>query len=331
MIKKIKLEISEILKDKKKVSYIIFTLSVLLVIFCIGIYAFMSRSTDKRVVENMENPNSEKNLYNTKLDAINKKKDNKNLFGLFGNAKVDSVDNLKSKEDEEFQEDLKNLKAQINTQTTTVNKVNDNSNIQTNSIKSKANDNKFQYTEYYQDPKEHKEIKYYSSNQKDAVDKKNIWINPKYSKSMDKTPKIDNVYKGIISGTRNKYITKSNNRVYIRVIEPFIIKEVQIPKGTILVAYANFDNTLTLSVKSIHKDGKIIPVNIRILDSQGQDALEIIGGLKDQINNEFENEMINDINTGNSLVNKGIKILSKKKTIKAIISSDNILMKIENE
>lgn len=163
------------------------------------------------------------------------------------------------------------------------------------------------------------------------------WVNPQYlvnggnnnSKSTT-NKKVDKVYKGVISGSRDKYITKENNRVSIRVMEAFTVNGVEVPKNMQLVAYANFNEKLTLTINSIHLNGQVIPVNIRVLDSQGQDALEMIGKTGEDISEEVGEEAKQQIKTGNKTVDKGISILSKKRKVKARVSGDSVLLKIEN-
>jgi hypothetical protein len=162
------------------------------------------------------------------------------------------------------------------------------------------------------------------------------WANPNYqinkvgNNNQSNGAKIGKVYKAVISGARQKYITQENNRLSIRVMEPFFVNGVEIPKNMLLVAYANFNEKLTLTINSIHVNGHIIPVNIRVLDSQGQDALEVIGGTGADIGNEVGEEAKNELKTGNNVADKGIRIFSKKRAkLKARISGDLVLLKIE--
>lgn len=169
------------------------------------------------------------------------------------------------------------------------------------------------------------------------TENKRSWINPNYKINTEnqatskKSSKMERIYEAMITGARNTIITQENNRVSIRVTEPFIINGVEIPKNTLLVAYANFGSKLTLKINSIRYNNSVIPVNIRVLDNQGQDALEIIGGTGSDIGNEASQTAQGELKTGEGLVDKGIDILTKKRAkMKARISSDVVLLKIEN-
>ena len=128
--------------------------------------------------------------------------------------------------------------------------------------------------------------------------------------------------------TRNKYITQENNRVQIRVIEPFSIGDVTITKGSLLTAYASFGNDVKLKIKSIFANGKSIPVDISILDSQGQESIEVIGGTGADTKDEIENTATSSVSTGSGVVDKAVSIFKGKKKAKVMISSDFVYLQI---
>lgn len=159
-----------------------------------------------------------------------------------------------------------------------------------------------------------------------------VWKNQRYSSqgtsSAGGQRESAKVYKASIVSSRQKYLTPDNNRVQIRVIEAFSINGVNVPRTTQLIAYAQFDKELKLEIKSIMINNKQIPVSISVLDSQGQEAIEIVGGTGAEIGQEAQDEVISNTRTGNGIVDKAVNIFSGKKKPKALVSSDYVYLRI---
>ena len=161
--------------------------------------------------------------------------------------------------------------------------------------------------------------------------KPKVWKNQNYiSKNLSESNNFldTKIYKAAIISNNSKYLTPENNRVQIRVIEPFEVNNVLIPKTTQLIAYASFNIDLKLEIKSILINGKQIPVNISVLDSQGQEAIEIVGGTGAELSNNATREAIVQARTGNNIIDRASQLISSKKKVKAIISSDYVYLRV---
>lgn len=170
------------------------------------------------------------------------------------------------------------------------------------------------------------------SNHTPQQTKNNVWKNQRLTSQNSNGNSINRgeakVYKASIVSGRSKYITPENNRVQIRVIEPFSVNGVNVPRTTQLIAYAQFDKQLKLEIKSIVLNNKQVPVSISVLDLQGQEAIEIVGGTGAELSQEGQDEVISSTRTGNSIVDKTVSIFTGKKKPKAIISSDYVYLRI---
>lgn len=316
-----KIDIKEIFQgeNRKTISAIIL-FSIVIIIMLV----FYFSSDTVETTDELSSPERETENYNSKLEAQQTKKDESIANDLsvfeknteeepkgekFDTSAIDeAIANVgKEKNDPEHKPINKTLSKEEKPINTTIR-------ITKNKISENTED-------YNYDNGNHYNIK----NQKNVSKKITTWTRKNIK---NKTTDNVKVYKASIVSSRGKYITPENNRVQIRVIEPFSIKELIIPRKTQLVAYAEFSSDLKLVIKSIMIDKKVLPVNISVLDSQGQEAIEIVGGTGADIGNEITDEAVSNTTTGESMIDRAISIVSSKRKPKAIISSDFVYLKI---
>ena len=340
-----KIDIKDYLKGenkKKMIPFVFIGLVVLAMIY------YAMGSSDSETTDELTSPDREVENYNSKLDAQGNKKEDAqvNNLGYFQEQPQDyATENVEEFDPNAINQALSN--------------VGNSTGNQNNSTHSDYNEPSSSYNPYgsrdmytiperkapnysykqqqqtYDYPTEPSYTPPVQSNnnvQTSSTKNSKVWKNQRYS-SQSTAPtggqrESAKVYKASIVSSRQKYLTPDNNRVQIRVMEPFSVNGVNVPRTTQLIAYAQFDKELRLEIKSIMINNKQIPVSISVLDSQGQEAIEIVGGTGAEISQEGQDEIISNTRTGNGIVDKAVNIFSGKKKPKALVSSDFVYLRI---
>ncbi|MDR1926951.1 MAG: conjugative transposon protein TraM [Endomicrobium sp.] len=139
----------------------------------------------------------------------------------------------------------------------------------------------------------------------------------------------DKIYSAQLLGElkKNHYLTPENPKVTIMTLEDIIVSGTRVPKGSYLVAYASFNREIKLTIKQIKVGKKVITTDIECLDAQGQSAIQLVGGTKEMIQDEASNIVQDETETGNKVIDKAVKLVTKRKT-KVRLNSSYIYLKI---
>lgn len=320
-------------------------------------YLLSSDDEKKKAIQDFDIPVSESEVYNSKVDGIENTR-RQNDIGELENSSITSEENQTVNDIDNQNMKVDNFDNNEPVRPIENNNLN-NSSYQPYGDKSmyttynhskpkkrtvKEDDNFFDDEDYR--PKTNNEKNYNTSssnvnnnnsNNSKWVVGKNSLTNSKYKTSSNtsntgnyknKNYITEKLYKANIYVSKPKYITQENNRVQIRVIEPFIVNGVNLKQGQILTAYAQFSNVLKMEIKSVLIDGNRIPVNISVLDSQGQEEIEVIGGTGAEIKDNVNDAVIEGTRTGNGIVDKAISIFKGKKKAKVLISNDYVFLRV---
>ncbi|MFV0531861.1 MAG: conjugative transposon protein TraM [Flavobacteriales bacterium] len=189
-------------------------------------------------------------------------------------------------------------------------------------------------TQTYSAPRTAQTPKAQEEEEEDAMQ---VWVAPSNTKTSGTGTTSRQLVKALLQGTnkKNNIVTPQSNRVKIQTKEDFYFQGALIPKYTNLIAYAQFGNELSLTIKYLMIKGNQVPCEISVIDSYGQPAIEVVGGTGAENEATVGEEVGQDIASNNEVQKvpgaDGVVRSIFKKKIKAKVNTDWVFLKINQE
>ena len=99
---------------------------------------------------------------------------------------------------------------------------------------------------------------------------------PSQQSALSNNSKAPSIQTGVKASVHENQTIMGEAQVRLRLLEPFRVGNISVPRGTLLTASARLmQNRLSLTISSLELKGVIIPVNIHIYDLDGQQGLAV--------------------------------------------------------